>query len=247
MNDKKWFISLAGMLIFSSFLLYLLHYLIFHDLHHIEVFALHELAFLPIEVLIVTLVIHRMLDSREKKKKLEKLNMVIGTFFSVVGTELLEMFSKDNPNVQDAGEELKISGEWTDDKFKQVTGNLKKYSFEINESVIDICLLKNFMEEKEDFLIRMLENPVLLEHESFTDLLQATFHLAEELHKRTDISLCPDTDIKHLEGDINRVYSLLVIEWLSYLRHLKVNYPYLFSLALRTNPFDRDAEIFVRK
>ncbi|UUX92706.1 hypothetical protein [Methanoplanus endosymbiosus] len=246
MDDNKWFISLAGMLVFTSFLLYFLHYLIFHDLHHIELFALHELAFLPIEVLIVTLVIHRMLDNREKKKKLEKMNMVIGTFFSVIGTELLEMFSKDNPDIEDAGKELKISGEWTDRTFREATERIQRYSFEISESGTDICLLKNFMEEKEDFLIRMLENPVLLEHESFTDLLQATFHLAEELHKRTDISLCPDTDIKHLEGDINRVYSRLVIEWLSYLKHLKDNFPYLFSLAIRTNPFDKDAEVFVR-
>jgi hypothetical protein len=246
MEDKKWFISLAGMLIFVSFLLYFLHFLIFHDLHHIEIFALHELAFLPIEVLIVTLVIHRMLESREKKKKLDKMNMVIGTFFSVIGTELLEMFSRDNPNIEDAGKELKISGEWTDSKFSEVTERIKKNSFIISGSGVDICYLKNFMKEKEDFLIKMLENPVLLEHESFTDLLQATFHLAEELHKRTDISLCPETDIRHLEGDINRVYPLLVAEWLSYLKHLKGNYPYLFSLAMRTNPFDRDAEIFVR-
>jgi len=34
---------------------------------------------------------------------------------------------------------------------------------------------------------------------------------------------------------------LLVREWLSHLEHLKVDYPYLFSLAVRTNPFDPNA------
>jgi len=34
---------------------------------------------------------------------------------------------------------------------------------------------------------------------------------------------------------------LLVQEWLDYMEYLKVNYPYLFSLAMRTNPFDRKA------
>jgi len=29
------------------------------------------------------------------------------------------------------------------------------------------------------------------------------------------------------------------------MEHLKVNYPYLFSLAMRTNPFDRDASPIV--
>jgi hypothetical protein len=34
---------------------------------------------------------------------------------------------------------------------------------------------------------------------------------------------------------------LLVREWLSHMEHLKVDYPYLFSLAVRTNPFDPNA------
>ena len=33
-----------------------------------------------------------------------------------------------------------------------------------------------------------------------------------------------DTDRKHLEGDIVRVYKLLVFDWLIYMRYLKNNY-----------------------
>jgi hypothetical protein len=29
--------------------------------------------------------------------------------------------------------------------------------------------------------------------------------------------------------------------WLEYMEHLKDNYPYLFSLAMRVNPFDKTA------
>jgi hypothetical protein len=45
---------------------------------------------------------------------------------------------------------------------------------------------------------------------------------------------------------MNRVYGLLVREWLSYMQHLKGTYPYLFSLAMRTNPFDSQASPVVR-
>jgi hypothetical protein len=31
-----------------------------------------------------------------------------------------------------------------------------------------------------------------------------------------------------------------------YMQHLKQNYPYLFSLAMRTNPFDANASAIVR-
>jgi hypothetical protein len=30
------------------------------------------------------------------------------------------------------------------------------------------------------------------------------------------------------------------------MEHLKDNYPYLFSLAMRTNPFDQDASVIVK-
>ena len=92
----------------------------------------------------------------------------------------------------------------------------------------------------------MLENPTLLEHESFTELLRAVFHLLEELVNRDALSDLPDTDLDHLSGDIGRVYGLLVGEWLDYMHHLKNNYPYLFSLSMRMNPFDTDASPVVK-
>jgi len=42
------------------------------------------------------------------------------------------------------------------------------------------------------------------------------------------------------------VYRNLALQWLKYMEHLKVNYPYLFSLSLRTNPFDRNATPIVK-
>ena len=48
-------------------------------------------------------------------------------------------------------------------------------------------------------------------------------------------------DYQHLAGDIKRVYGQIVPQWLAYMAHLKRTYPYLFSLAMRTNPFDASA------
>jgi len=94
---------------------------------------------------------------------------------------------------------------------------------------------------KNDFLIRLLENPNLLEHESFTEVLRAVFHIVEELEHRKNIKQLSKNDRSHMAGDIKRAYNLLVFEWLSYMRYLKDNYPYLFSLAMRLNPFDENA------
>lgn len=60
------------------------------------------------------------------------------------------------------------------------------------------------------FLLGLLTNQNLLEHEEFTDLLWATFHLLEELTYRHDFSRLPKSDLDHLVGDLNRVYALLI-------------------------------------
>ena len=38
----------------------------------------------------------------------------------------------------------------------------------------------------------------------------------------------------------------LIAEWIAYMRHLKSDYPYLYSLAVRTNPFDPNASAEVK-
>ena len=80
------------LLILLSILFYSLHYAIFRDLHHIFLYLIGDIAFVFIEVLIVTLILHHILSEREKQAMLKKLNMVIGAFFSEVGTPLLKFF-----------------------------------------------------------------------------------------------------------------------------------------------------------
>ena len=50
-----------------------------------------------------------------------------------------------------------------------------------------------------------------------------------------------ENDLQHIAVDFERVYSLLIFEWLAYMKHLKGDYPFLFSFAIRTNPFDLNA------
>ena len=50
-----------------------------------------------------------------------------------------------------------------------------------NQQVEALVNLHNFLAKKREILLHLLENPNLLEHESFTDLLWAVFHLSDEL------------------------------------------------------------------
>jgi hypothetical protein len=69
--------------------------------------------------------------------------------------------------------------------------------------------------------------------------------LTEELEHRPDLRALPERDLAHLSIDIQRAYGKLIIEWIIYMKHLKSAYPYLFSLAVRRNPFDANASVIV--
>ena len=245
MKRIGWQATLGIGLILLSALIYTFHYTVFHDKHHIFIYLLGDVAFVPIEVLLVTLIIHRLLSSREKRLKLQKLNMVIGTFFSEAGTHLLAVFSDQDPDIEKIRKNLLITGEWDDEKFDDLSNGLMTYSYHVNMPKVDLLELRDYLKTKRDFFVRLLENPMLLDNESFTSLLRAVFHLTEELEARPDLRALPDTDIDHLAGDVHRAYHNLVIEWLGYMKYLKKTHPYLFSLALRTNPFDRAAAAVV--
>jgi hypothetical protein len=245
MKEIRWQVLLGVGLIVLSSLLYGLHFALFHDAHHILIYLVGDIAFVPIEVLLVTLIIHRLLSHREKKARLEKLNMVIGTFFSEVGTRLLEYFADSDPGVDGLRSNLLVKNEWADRDFDTVEDRLRKYSYGVDTDKVDLGKLRDFLVSKRDFLVRLLENPTLLEHETFTGLLRAVFHLTEELESRPGFNDLPPSDHNHLAGDIKRAYVLIVGAWLDYMEHLKNRYPYLFSLAMRTNPFDRQASAVV--
>jgi hypothetical protein len=246
MKQYKWQFTLGALLIGLSALFYYFHYVVFHDAHHIFIYLVGDIAFVPIEVLLVTLIIHSLLNEREKRSKLKKLNMVIGAFFSEVGTELLVFFSDFDPKLDLVKKHLKVLKDWSMNDFVKTQKTLKHHPYDIEINKVDLQHLKVFLKERRDFLLRLLENPNLLEHETFTNLLWAVFHLTEELIHRKDLKKLPESDYRHIAGDIRRSYTLLVHEWLNYMDHLRTEYPYLFSLALRTNPFDESATVEVQ-
>lgn len=241
MKKMSWQLLLGIVLITLCAFVYFIHYLIFHDIHHILIYLIGDIAFVFLEVLLVTLIIHQLLSQREKRTMLEKMNMVIGTFFSEIGTELLQSFSRLDPHHDEVRNRLSGTKSFTDQEFLSVSRYLKSYDAVIKSERKDLEILKRFLLEKRDFLLRLLENPNLLEHDSFTRLLWAVFHLTDELSHRRDIMKIPESDREHLSGDVKRAYLLLLSEWLDYMKHLKDSYPYLFSLAMRTNPFDLSA------
>jgi len=68
MNRKiKWKPTAAIALVVLSTTVYFIHFLIFRDAHYIFIFLIGDIAFVLIEVLMVTIIIHYLDNEWEKK------------------------------------------------------------------------------------------------------------------------------------------------------------------------------------
>ena len=114
----------------------------------------------------------------DKRNRLKKLDVVIGSFFMEIGTKLLTYISDLDPNWR-RGSNLVVEEDWSDQKFARVSNSLKGYGYGIDMEKLDLEYLFDLLQKERSFLIRLVENPILLEHETFTDLLLEVSHLSE--------------------------------------------------------------------
>jgi len=246
MKRRRWIIVAGALLMACSALLYLLHYFIFHDPHHIFIYLLGDMAFLPVEVFLVVIVLERLLADREKRALRRKMNMLIGMFFSDLGTELLGELTAALEDTDAMRRALGVTSDWSDSDYERAEATVRGTEVGVDIGALDLRRLRDLLLHHRELLAQLLANPNLLEHEEFTDLLWAVSHLREELAARPSLEDLPESDRAHLAGDVRRVYSHLTLEWLRYCRHLQSAYPYIFSIVVRTHPLQAHPDAVVR-
>lgn len=224
-------------LIALSVALYLLHFFIFMDSRHIFIYMMGDLAFVPFEVFLVTLVIHRLLGEREKRAIWSKLNILIGVFFSELGTEMIGYLISFDKNIDALRENLASMGKWSKKEFAACIKFIDSLENTFDISEIDMASLAILLKDKRSFLVTMLQNPVVLEQEGFSGLIISLFHVEEEFDKRMDVHKMTDADINHITRDTWKAYQGLLKEWVLYMEYLKNGYPNLFGFAVATSPF----------
>jgi hypothetical protein len=236
MSKQRYLVVLAVILIGCSMVLFAADYLIFGDLRDNLFYLFQDIAFLPLQVLLVGIIVERLMARREIEDKIQKMNMVVGTFFSEVGSRLASMMLAATDEKTRIMDNLHVTADWNPADFIRASRFAKTESG-VKFPGIDLQELKSLLLGKRTFLLALIENPNLLEHERFTDLLLAVFHVCEELESRPSLVNLPANDIAHINGDISRAYKNLAVEWLDYMQHLRGNYPFLYSHYLRIHPF----------
>jgi len=147
MKGMRWQIILGLSLVVLSVIFYYLHYAIFRDAHHIFIYMIGDIAFVFIEVLLVTLIIHQLLSVREKRARLEKLNMVIGAFFSEIGAGLVTYFSDFDPKLERIKQELIVRPNWSEKEFSALSKRLKSYDYGVEIRKVELEYLRDFLIE----------------------------------------------------------------------------------------------------
>jgi voltage-gated potassium channel len=195
---------------------------------------------------ILTGIAQRLLYRRERNVHQQRLNMLIGVFFTEAGNELLYIFTRFDPNIHGVRQDFAVAAQWNEKDFTLLRKRLNGYEHTVDHTRFDPDLLNQHLKNKGEFLIRQLENADLTENETFTELLWAVVHLRDELAARSTLASLPESDMVHLANDVKWAYSLLTRQWLEYMLYLKRRYPFLFSLAVRTNPFAEHRSAIVK-
>ena len=232
----KWEVKISILLIIFSIFFYLVNYMTFHDTTFIEKYILVQLGFLPLSVLLVTIVLNSLMVRKERMERMEKLNIVIGSFFADVGKDLLRYISKYDSNIWNLVHHLGMLKE-DPENFYKLKELIEKRNYTVNFDRINIYELKKYLMEKREMVINFLGNPVIIEHEAFTDLLWMLIHTTEELRRTVNFDAIKPEDRDDLEDDIEMLYRLLAHEWVKYVHYLQSNYPHIYRYEIKTNPF----------
>ncbi|CEQ22883.1 Uncharacterised protein [[Clostridium] sordellii] len=231
MKKIRYYFVISFILIALSAVMFLIHYLVFGQALNTSYYSLMNLCFIPINSLVVTIILEKLIDYRAKKDRIEKINMLVGIFFTEVGGKLMHLIidsDKDAKNYITNFEDL-----------NNIKKCLNEYDYKVDMNNIDLCSIKNILLENNNLFVTLISNENVFQHQIFTDLLMSVVHLRDEIiFMEKDDNL--ELNINHLENDVIRVYKNISIQWISYLEYLNKSYPFLYNNAIRVNPFKFD-------
>lgn len=172
MNKRLYYLLLILLFSTLSVTMYSIQTLLFHDPKNTIFYLFQDLAFIPVQALIATLLLNRFVDLIQRMQSIKKINVIVSAFFSELGTAVLCMFAElndNNPEFTDSVDVLKAS---TVNETRRVRNDLKRqineFPFKINVTPERLTAMSQLLVEKKSFMIGMLENSSLMEHDSFT-------------------------------------------------------------------------------
>ena len=225
------------LLLCTSVVLYVLHYLVFRDLHHIGIFFLHELAGMPLEVILVSLFFDKLIEKTHEEENQSKLSIIETLFFNESGGNMLRYLSSFDPNFSQLASILSVRMDWKSIDYQAARLQLKDYSFHLDVEKVDFFGLHYHLDERHSYYRNILENPALTQSSEFTELVMKIYLMWEELDCRTDLYNL-DLHEKHYLGELlTEIYEELVVYWLDNAHNHSIHNRPRLHRVIETSPF----------
>lgn len=229
--------QLILLLLCASALLYAIHYLIFRDLHHLAIFGLHELAFVPLEVILVTLGLDQLVEKTHREEARSKVSIIETLYFNESGGTMLRYLTSFDPDAARLRELLQVTEDWHSSDFRQAIRQLKSYPFLLDLDRIDFFGLHYHLSQRREYYRSMLENPALTQSEAFTEMIMKIYLLWEELDGRTNLYQLPEKDRNYLAELLHEIYRELTEYWLDNVYNHSIHNRFRLHRAIESNPF----------
>ncbi|MBQ0079753.1 MAG: hypothetical protein KBS66_07690 [Eubacterium sp.] len=221
--SKQTITKVSIVLVVLSAVIYGLQLAIFHDPTTTVFYIFQDFAFLPISIALATLVVGYILEERDQRARMQKTRMLTSAFFTDLGRDLLIKLI----GVTECTEELAQMME-EEHSGKNTLKELEELNIKIHFDKFFVAELKEMLEAHWNVMMVSSSNPMLLDHEEFTDMIWAIFHIRDEMNRR-DIDNLSTGNCRHLEGDAARVMELLLSNWIHHLDYVKAEYPYFYK------------------
>lgn len=232
--DKKFFNkgTIALGLLAISGVFYVGFWLYTGELAYISKYFYIHLAFLPIHALVLGLILDELIQAREKIERRKRLNMFLGIFFRQMGLDIMLNMLPLVDNRDDLEERLLVDKTWKARHFRLARRDLAHFSPKMRADREELANLLDLLAGREEDIIAMTRNPLMLEFESLYRCLLALFHLIEETQFRGPVEGLAEGAVKHLASDTGKALTRLSSLWLAYLEHLKGEHPVLFGFQV---------------
>ncbi len=217
-------------LLLISICLYGIQIMIFRDPATTEFYLLQDLAFMPITIIIATIVVGEILNEKEKRERESNTRMLTSTFYTQVGASFMNMLIQASENEVEIRNILQKQVN-TEKEIKQMQEEVKQLNCQIHLTEDIYREVTHIVSENRMAILVLSSNPMILEQRSFTNLLWGMFHLEDEFRIRGAYHQLSQEDKAHIAEDLEKVLQLLLLNSIPNAKYLKDTYPHLYKTA----------------
>ena len=142
-SGRSWKFKFAIVMLIIASIFFVSRIIVLGDPEEVVAYLWKQIGFIPVNILIVALLLDGIMSKKEREAILEKLDMLMGTFFTEIGNDLISEISKANKN-KSKTKDLKSIKNWTDKDYENKLKELRDSPIDFEADVP--------LEDREEFL-----------------------------------------------------------------------------------------------